>query len=496
MAKKQYKRAKRSIKHSVLASLLIFAAVILSSLWIFQILLLDQIYSYIVTDRLETTANAIEDVLGTERLDETAAYLSHEHEVCVFIFKFKDKKALPVSSVHVEGACLIHNVAPEELSKLQIAASKSEDGVYIKRFPLGGFNMAGQSGNEHLSSSKLPDSIIYTKNVTFRDGSGGVIFLNCAMTPVTATVRTLRTMLVWISLLTVVIAVAVAYFLTNRIAAPIADVNRESKALASYSFDRTKVRRSYRELEELSDTLTYAASELSKVDRMQKELIANISHDLRTPLTLIEGYSEMMRDIPGENTPENMQVVIDETKRLSTLVTDLLELSRMRQGDAALSLGTINLTDALEGTVERVDKLYSPDGYRIELYTDGDIYISADRTRILQVIYNLIGNAVSYTGEDKTVRVCADRMTGPTGQCVRVSVTDTGAGIAKEDLPLIWDRYYKLDKVHRRGAGGSGLGLSIVKENLLLHNARFGVASEIGVGSTFWFEMPTISNEI
>lgn len=480
------KRARFSVKHRILSSLLLFTAIILGSLWIFQILLLDRIYSSIVTDRLESTASKLEAVIDADDLDETAAYLSHENEICIYIFKFHLRKALPVSSVHVEGACLIHNVAPDELSRLYVSAKESEDGIKITRVPLGGFNMAEQSGNDRLSASKLPDSIIYTKTVTFGDGTDGVIFLNCEMTPVTATVKTLRTMLGWISVVTVFIAVIFAYVLTRRISAPIADVNREAKELTRCRYDGSKVKRSYKEIEELSETLTYAASELSKVDRMQKELIANISHDLRTPLTLIEGYSEMMRDIPGENTPENMQVVIDETKRLSTLVTDLLELSRIHRDDEKVTFSVINLTKSLENTTERVKKLYSPDGYKIELHTDGDVYVSADRTRLLQVIYNLIGNAVSYTGDDKTVTVTEVIV----GTSVRVSVTDSGSGIAKEDLPLIWDRYYKLDKVHRRGAGGSGLGLSIVKENLLLHNARFGVSSEPGHGSTFWFELP------
>lgn len=488
----QKKRAGVSVQHRILSSLLLFAAIILAALWIFQILLLDKIYSSIVTDRLESTASSLEAVLDSDELDEKAAYLSHEHEICVSVFKFRGHKALQVSSVHIEGACLIHSINSEELSKLYTSAKKADDGIKISRVPLGGFNTAEQSGNDRLSSSKLPDSIIYTKAVVFDDGSEGVIFLNCAMTPVTATVKTLRTMLGWISLVTIVIAVIFAYVLTRRIASPIADVNREAKELIHCSYDRSKIKRSYKEIEELSDTLTYAAAELSKVDSMQKELIANISHDLRTPLTLIEGYSEMMRDIPGENTPENMQVVIDETKRLSTLVTDLLELSRMRQGNAAVSFATINLTDALRSTADRVTKLYSPDGYKIELFADSDVYVSADPTRLLQVIYNLIGNAVSYTGDDKTVKVRQELV----GTSIRVSVSDSGAGIAEDDLPLIWDRYYKLDKVHRRGAGGSGLGLSIVKENLLLHNARFGVASEKNVGSTFWFELPVAENSL
>ncbi len=482
-------RAEKSIKDRILSSLLIFAVIILSALWIFQILLLEKIYSTIVTERLASTANILESVIDTDELDERATYYSHEHEICVYVFKFKSNKASPVCSVHVEGACIIHNVDSDELSKLYISAKNSINGTNIQRVSLSGFNTAEQSGNDRLSRSKIPDSLIYTKTVTFEDGSDGVIFLNCEMTPVTATVKTLRTMLIWISLVTVIIAVVFANIIAHRISTPIADVNREAKELTRCRYDRSQVKHSYREVEELSDTLTYAATELSKVDRMQKELIANVSHDLRTPLTLIEGYSEMMRDIPGENTPENIQVIIDETKRLSTLVTDLLELSKMQQGTSNVTFATVNLTNALESTANRVKKLYSPDGYKIELYTVGDVYVSGDATRLLQVIYNLIGNAVSYTGEDKTVIVKEEMR----GGSVRVSVSDSGKGIAKEDLPLIWDRYYKLDKVHRRGAGGSGLGLSIVKEILLLHNARFGVASDVGVGSTFWFELPTVS---
>ncbi len=131
-------------------------------------------------------------------------------------------------------------------------------------------------------------------------------------------------------------------------------------------------------------------------------------------------------------------------------------------------------------------KLYEPDGYRVVLKGVDGVYVNADKTRILQVLYNLIGNAVSYTGEDKTVTVDETIRDG----IVRISVADSGEGISKEDLPLIWDRYYKVEGTHRRGVGGTGLGLSIVREILILHGAKFGVSSELGHGSTFWFELP------
>ncbi len=482
---------KSGINRYILRHLIIFVGVILGILWTFQILLLDNIYSAIVERNLTATANIIERKLGAPSLDEEAAYISHENDICTYVFKFDKKRATPVVTVHVSDVCLIHSFDSERLSELYALAKESDDGINIKRVPLSGFNMAHQAGNRDLSDASVPDSMICTKTVRFPDGSDGVIFLNCAMSPVEASVRTLREMLIWISLITLAATVTLALIMSRRISKPISDVNREAKALAHCTYDKSRVKFAYREIGELNDTLSYAASELSKVDRMQKELIANISHDLRTPLTLIEGYTEMMRDIPGENTPENMQVIIDETKRLSTLVSDLLEVSRLQTNSQPMTVTEFNITDAITETCERMKKLYEPEGYKINIVTDGDVYVSADRTRILQVIYNLIGNAVSYTGEDKTVTVEEKLIDGT----VRISVTDTGAGIAEADLPYIWDRYYKVDKVHRRGAGGSGLGLSIVKEILLSHGSRFGVQSEVGRGSVFWFELCVSSPE-
>ncbi len=472
------------VKWRIVVYLVAFALVVLALLWTFQILLLDGIYSYIVQNRLRTTADAlIREINDEEELAETADYLSRENEMCISVFRFEGNTGYSVADVHTNSDCVLHTINAETLSKYYEQAKASDSGTCVRRLTPKG------RGHGARPSSSLPDSVIYTRAFEMADGADAVIFLNCAMTPVSATVRTLTIMLVWISAITLTLAVALAYFIAWRVSAPIADVNREAKNLAHNSYDGSKVRRGYREINELSETLTHAARELSKVDRMQKELIANISHDLRTPLTLIEGYTEMMRDIPGENSPENMQVVIDETKRLSTLVSDLLEVSRFQTGKQTIYPAVFDLGEAISDTVSRVMKLYEPDGYRVILTSEEGVYVNADKTRILQVLYNLIGNAVNYTGDDKTVAVTETVKDG----IVHVSVTDTGEGIAEEDLPLIWDRYYKVQGTHRRGVGGSGLGLSIVREILLLHGARFGVSSEPGRGSTFWFELPVVN---
>ncbi|MCD7787442.1 MAG: HAMP domain-containing histidine kinase [Firmicutes bacterium] len=487
---KQIKKSKTgmSIKSKILAYMLLFVVIILLLIWFFQIFFFDYIYSSVVISKLTREAEMVENHLD-DGLDRIVSSIGLDDGVCVTVYKLTDTNQFTsLVNVHVSSGCLLHSTTSDTLSSLYANAKASEDGVYIYRAKMTGFSFASQLGDDDLSDSSLPDSVIYTVATTSKDGTEIAIFLNCQITPDEASVQSLTTTLMIISLITIACVLVVAIIIANHVARPITDVNREAKSLANYTYDGNKVHRGYREINELNETLSHAAVELSKADMTQKELIANVSHDLRTPLTLIGGYAEMMRDIPSENKPENLQIIIDETKRLSALVSDLLEVSQFRTGRRTLAFEPFNLTEALRETINRVMHLYEPEGYIIRLEVEGDVWVNADRTRILQVLYNLIGNAVSFTGNDRTVTI---RQTINDG-VVRVSVIDTGEGIAKEDLPLVWDRYYKVDKVHRRGVGGTGLGLSIVREILTLHGARFGVSSELHVGSDFWFELATV----
>lgn len=264
-------------------------------------------------------------------------------------------------------------------------------------------------------------------------------------------------------------------------------MSKEARLLATGNYNVNFSGKGYKESEELANSLNFAAGELSKLDSLQKELIANISHDLRTPLTMISGYAEMMRDIPGEMTGDNLKIIIDESQRLSMLVSDVMDLSKLGANIEELKKSEFSLTEKIEAVIERIGKMSACDGYKINFVCDHDAIVYADETRILQVIYNLITNAINHTGEDRTVNVRQIVLDG--GKAVRIEVTDSGEGIKEEDLPYIWDRYYKVDRVHKRASVGSGLGLSIVKNILKLHSANFGVESREGEGSTFWFEL-------
>ena len=227
-------------------------------------------------------------------------------------------------------------------------------------------------------------------------------------------------------------------------------------------------------------------------EALQHELIANISHDLRTPLTMIGGYAEVMRDLPSENTPENMQMIIDETSRLSTLVNELLDFSRMQASGLKLNPSDFCLTDAVDSTVKRVGKLTEKDGYTILFEYDTPVDVTADSMRISQVVYNLIGNALTYTGPDKRVTVRQSVHDG----YAHIDITDTGKGIAPDELDLIWNRYYRTKETHKRAIIGSGLGLNIVQSILKEHNVPYGVSSELDKGTTFWFELPLAKSHV
>ena len=338
------------------------------------------------------------------------------------------------------------------------------------------------------------ESNIFIRLVRNGDNEKFAIMLSVEMTPMSAITRMLSTQFIWIAAVLLSGALILAFIIAKFISTPIERMNRSAKRLAAGHYDVDFSGEGFKETRELAETLNYAASELSKNDRLSKELIANISHDLRTPLTMITGYSEVMRDIPGENTPENVQVIIDEANRLSELVSALLDLSKLQAGAGRLDISRFDLTETIMDAMYRYSKLTERYGYRIEFYSDRNVMIDADRAMLLQVLYNLINNAINYIGEDKLVIVEQTVKQ----DAVRISVTDHGEGIAPEQLPYIWDRYYKVDKVHRRATVGTGIGLSIVKGVLESHGAAYGVDSTPGVGSTFWFEIsvPQIQNPI
>ncbi|MCL1988682.1 MAG: HAMP domain-containing histidine kinase [Firmicutes bacterium] len=255
--------------------------------------------------------------------------------------------------------------------------------------------------------------------------------------------------------------------------------------------------RGFYEIVRLSQTLNKVAEDLGKVEGLRRELLANVSHDLRTPLALIYSYAEMMHDFPQEITAEQTQTIMDETQRLTTLVNDVLDISKLETAMDSLNITNFNLTKNIEETASRVEELLKSEGFRIIFSKGelGEIYVHGDETKINRAFYNLLVNAVNYSGESKTIQVEQIEIDNR----IRIQIKDSGEGISPAELPLIWSKYKsgkngKFDKIgkfgkKRSGLTGMGLGLHIVKTIIERHGWRCGVQSVVGAGSVFWFEV-------
>ena len=232
--------------------------------------------------------------------------------------------------------------------------------------------------------------------------------------------------------------------------------------------------------------LTIAASEMHKTEELKRDLIANVSHDLKTPLTMIKAYAEKVRDLSykdPEKREKDLNVIIDETDRLNALVNDLLDMSKIQAGASELKLEKYDLIENIHEILKRYDITIEKEGYKFELDLPDKAIIKADKSKIEQVIYNLVNNAIEHTGNDLIVKIAVKKQR----DFYIISITDTGAGLTEEEKKLVWNRYYKKDKRHKRNVVGSGIGLSIVKGILDSHNCEYGIDSKLNEYPTFYF---------
>lgn len=478
------------IRWRLFGCLALLTALTLAVLWLFQVRLLSTFYEREKFSDLKENAATLEDYICKGRDADLIKSYARENAFCVRVFRMSGNGAWPVADADVASNCMIHHFSSEVITFLYETA-RDNGGQYDERLEFTAEDVEADGrfpGFPHRASSA---NAIHAR--VFE--TGGMIYLmllDCELTPVDAIVRTLQTQFIWIAGVLLGIAFLFALLLSRIVAKPLILITQKAERLSAGEFEADFKGEGYREVEELADALSFAAKEIGATERLQRELIANISHDLRTPLTMIKGYSEMMRDIPGENSPENIQAVIDEATRLSELVSDLMDLSKLQSGTLKPEFSNFDLTQVLRDALARYDALIRHKGYHIETVIDVEsVFVQADRTMILQVIYNLVGNAVNYTGADKRVLVSETVKDG----VVRISVADNGEGIPPERMKEIWDRYYRVDREHRRAVMGTGLGLSIVKNVMEAHRASYGVESAVGAGSVFWFELPILSNE-
>lgn len=459
---------------------MIFTLLILLLLWVFQYFFLENYYR---------SAKKRDMAVAASRISSNSDMDKDDLEKLVYETAFKN--AMNVKIVDKFGNEIFKENNMGSLSLL------AQDKFGTTTFDLiGKYTESGrQTYSEVISNDyfKMKELVLVTSFGLDTDGTERYLIIEASIEPLASTTKIIREQLIYISIILFELAFIVTIIISRRLSKPIADITETAKDFGAGDYDVSFNAKGYAEVEELSNVLENAKDEIKKVTDLRKELIANVSHDLRTPLTMVKAYAEMIRDLSGDNPvkrEEHLKVIIDESDRLSNLVNDLLAISRIESGNMELNKQNFSIVEKLNDCMTRYKLLIEQEGYDIQYIPDEDREVYADMEKIDQVIYNFINNAINYSGEEKIIRVVQKNM----HDCVRIEVVDNGQGISKELLPKVFDRYYRGEK-YKRDVVGTGLGLSICKEILKKHDFAFGVQSTEGVGSTFWFEIPITPEE-
>lgn len=337
---------------------------------------------------------------------------------------------------------------------------------------------------------------LFAAAVPILDGErvAGALLVLTPTTPVRQTLAAVRRVLLVVGLATLLLSAGLALLFSRRLAEPLLRMQRMARKLAAGDFSQRAPRpagagRHADEVALLADAINELAENLHRHERTRREFLANVSHELRTPLAYMRGYSQaLLEDLVSDPAEQRAYLAIlrDEAERVAGLVNDLFDLARLQDGRLKLDLAAIDLA----ALTERVTGRFEPGARRkgVTLGVEPDLrplWVRADAPRLEQVLVNLLDNALRHTpaGGRITVRL------GAAGDAARLTVADTGCGMPAEEVPLVWERFHKVDRARVR-SGGSGLGLAIVRDLVAAHAGRVRLESEVGLGTTVDVELP------
>lgn len=318
---------------------------------------------------------------------------------------------------------------------------------------------------------------------------GGVYVLS-SIEAIHQSVQRVRYMLILSGMGAFFLALGFTFVLSRKLSDPLIAMERATRQIAKGKLDtRVKVT-SGDELGSLAEAINDLAKNLQRYRDTRKEFFANISHELRTPITYIEGYAKILRDGLYESEEEKKQyldIIHQESKRLIRMIEDLFELSKMEEGKFDLHLEWIDLAEVMESAVRKAHLRANAKGLELELDIEEDLpFVYGDGLRMEQIFINLLDNAIRYTEQGKI----SIKMWREEGNRVMIHFEDTGIGIPEHEIPYIFERFYRVEKSRSRAHGGTGLGLAIVKQLVELQGGEIRVFSEVGKGTCFQIMFP------
>ena len=422
-----------------------------------------------------------DDEIDPVKAEEISEYITNNN-VCVLVLNSNYNTVYSHNSLG--DSCLLANEIILGDDSIIIEDESKKIGEYLNNNP--SLDQVFTSTDDNRESLLVAEK--YSSNL-----SNYYILLSAPLELMSSYVNFILANYTYVSILIILIAVIVSYILALRITRPIVRMKEEASKLASGDYDVSfKQKNSYSEIDDLALTLDDATEKLSKVDELRKDLIANVSHDIKTPLTMIKAYAEMIKDISGEDPEkrnEHLDVIINEAEYLDKLVIDMLEYSKMQAGYIELNRTNVELAKICKKVIKSLKSVVDEKKIKVSHKLD-DVVVYCDEIKITQVINNFITNAVKYTDNGGKIEIALKDL----GEEVRFDVKDNGKGIKEEEIPYIWDRYYKIDKKFSRNSNSFGLGLAIAKAILEAHHAKYGVTSKIDEGSNFYFIIKKVEN--
>ncbi len=451
-----------SFSRKTLLYLVFFITTILLLLWFFQIIFLK--YSY-ESYQVKNLNNLVDTIQNTPilNLSTTLEKIAYQQEVCVEYFT-NSGQTLKYNTL-MNGCALGKN----NTEILNLETDFINSNIDAKSYRL-------------INKEYEAKAYIYGIKV-----DSGTIFLNSTLEEISGANVVLKNQLIYLTILAIILACVIAFFLSKKLTEPILDITKKAKKLGSGTYVKFP-EYDIEEVNDLAKVLNQAGSEMLKTDELRRDLMANVSHDLKTPLTMIKAYAEMVRDLSykdDQKREEHCNIIMNEVDRLNLLVNDILTLSKNEANAEVLEIEEFDLVKEMKEILKRYEILKVTEDYHFEVSSPKKAMIKADKSKLSQVIYNLINNAINYTGKDKKVKIHIKEET----HTYLVEIQDTGKGIHESDLPYIWNKYYKNDKNHQRNVVGTGLGLAIVKTILERHHFEYGVTSKKNKGTTFYFRV-------
>ncbi|WP_445478554.1 ATP-binding protein [Lysinibacillus irui] len=279
------------------------------------------------------------------------------------------------------------------------------------------------------------------------------------------------------------VTIAVIIVLSKKLAKPLIQMKEATLNMSKGDFTVALSTNSKDELGDLANAIQLLSNDLNHLRQERKEFFSSIAHELRTPLTFIKGYTDILakRDLTEQDRQKYLAIIIEETNRLSRLIKDLFDLAKMDENSFVIEKQCIQLHSFITSMEEKLHPAFQEKGIYFNVHCENGLLLWADEARLEQILFNLLNNALIYCAPGETTSVTVKK----NKDVISIVVKDTGKGIPAEDVPYIFERFYRVEKSRSRALGGSGLGLAIVKELVEAHGGKMKVSSEINKGTTF-----------